>query len=231
MKTYDLYLDSGPMRKKTFVHVPALVGCIARGDTTDAAIEHSPDAIRAYLKFLTGVGEDVDADAPIKIRVAEHVTDAPFPAGGSGFLPTDTKALSIAEAGALMRRLGAIHDDLRRLTGRLTVKQLDAVPASGRPIRRILSHIVGAEGGYLRQIPGASRLAREVEEGKADAHDALDTLLELETARLDAMSAAERSAIVMRGQSQWTPRAALRRMLEHAWEHDREIAERLKAVK
>jgi predicted RNase H-like HicB family nuclease len=231
MKTYDLYLDSGPMRRKTFVQVPALAGCVARGDTTDIAIERAPDAIWDYLRFLSRSGEEVDAEAAFKIRVAEHKTDGQWPAGGSGFLSTDTKPLSAAESGALMRRLAAIHDDLRRLTGKLAAKQLDAAPASGRPIRRILSHIVGAEGSYLREIHGASRLAREVEEGSVDPHDALDTLLGLETARLGAMSAAERSAIVMRGQAQWTPRAALRRMLEHAWEHDREIAERLKTAR
>ena len=49
MKTYDLYLDSGPMKKKTYVHMPQLLGCIARGDTSDEAVERSPDAIRTFL--------------------------------------------------------------------------------------------------------------------------------------------------------------------------------------
>ena len=227
MKTYDLYLDSGPMRKKTFVHVPALTGCIARGDTSDGAVAHAPDAIKVYLEFLAGGGEAVDPAAPFRVRVAEHVTDGAWPGNGAGFLESDTKTLSAAEGDALLRRLGRIHDALRGLTAGLTAKQLDAAPANGRPIRRILAHIVGAEGGYLRGIAGASRLAREVDEGHTDPHDALDRLLELETARVSAMSPRERSEMIMRGRARWTPRAALRRMLEHAWEHHVEIAERV----
>ncbi len=72
MKTYDLYLDSGPMKKKTYVHVPQLLGCIARGDTSDAAVEHSPDAIRAFLAFCARAGERVDPGAAFRARVAEH---------------------------------------------------------------------------------------------------------------------------------------------------------------
>jgi hypothetical protein len=32
---YDLYLESGPKRKKTMVHVLDLLGCIVHGPTTD----------------------------------------------------------------------------------------------------------------------------------------------------------------------------------------------------
>jgi hypothetical protein len=44
------------------------------------------------------------------------------------------------------------------------------------------------------------------------------------------MSKEERAEVIMRGQSPWSARAALRRMLEHAWEHYVEIAQRLKNV-
>jgi hypothetical protein len=83
------------------------------------------------------------------------------------------------------------------------------------------------EGGYLRGVSGASAVQRQVEQGRMDPLDGLDQLLELETARLDAMSDGERSEVVMRGQSPWTARSAVRNMLEHAWEHYVEIAERL----
>lgn len=229
MQTYDLYLDSGPMKKKTFVHVPALAGCIARGDTTDEAIEHAPDAIRAYLRFLARHGEAVDPDGKFAVRVAEHVTDGAWPGNGAGFLPTDAKPMTQRDSDTLMRRLGAIHGDLRQLTGGLTAKQLDVEPARGRSIRRILRHVTG-EGGYLRGISGASRLLREAEEGRLDAHDALDRLFALECERLRTMSKDERATVIMRGQLPWSARAAVRRMVEHAWEHYVEIAERLKTT-
>jgi predicted RNase H-like HicB family nuclease len=227
MKTYDLYLDSGPMRKKTFVHVPALTGCIARGDTTDEAIEHAPDAVRAFVRFIARDGESVDPAAKFAVRIAEHRTDGAWPGQGSGFLPTDTAPLTTRDSQALMQRLAAIHASLRSLTANLTPNQLEATPAKGRPISRILGHICGAEGGYLRGVTGASRLAREVDEGKVDPHDALDRLLEMEQQRLRAMTKAERAEVIMRGQMSWSARSAVRRMLEHAWEHYGEIAERL----
>ena len=226
MKTYDIYLDSGPMRKKTYVNVPALTGCIARGDTTDEAIERTPDAIRAFLRFLARHGERVDPDAPFRVRVAAHITDSVFPANGIGFLPADAKPLAKAEANKLMDRLGAIHGDLRRVTAGLTARQLDAKPARGRSLRDIMRHMC-VEGAYLRGVSGASRIQRLVEQGELDARDALDQLLTLERARLDAMSAQERREVIMRGQQQWSARSAVRRMLEHTWEHYVEVATRL----
>ncbi len=150
-----------------------------------------------------------------------------MPGEGIGFLPTDAKPLTPRESDALMQRLAAIHTGLRALTADLTPKQLATAPPKGRPIGRILAHICGAEGGYLRGVTGASRLAREVDEGKVDPHDALDRLFQMEQERLGAMSKAERADVIMRGQMPWSARSAVRRMLEHAWEHYVEIAERL----
>lgn len=226
MKSYDLYLDSGPMMKKTFVQVPALMGCIGRGDTTAEAIERAPDAIRAYLRFMARHGERVEPKAPIQTRVAHHRTNSQWPGNGIGFLPTDEAPLMPREIDTLIKRLDALHADLRSLTANLSAKQLEATPAKGRPIRRILSHIC-VEGAYLRGISGASRMQREVDEGKLDPHEALDRMLVLETERLRAMSPAERAEVIMRGQSPWSARCAVRKMLEHCWEHYVEIAERL----
>ena len=99
MKTYDLYLDSGPMKKKTYVHVPALLGCIARGDTSDEAIERSPEAIRTFLAFCARTGERVDPETAFRVRVAQHVTDNEWPGNGGGFLPTDARPLTVRGTG------------------------------------------------------------------------------------------------------------------------------------
>ncbi|HXK34283.1 MAG TPA: type II toxin-antitoxin system HicB family antitoxin [Dehalococcoidia bacterium] len=224
MKTYDLYVHTGPKRRKTYIHVPQLTGCIAQGDTTDAAIEAAPEAIRAFIGFIARYDEPCDPEEPFRTRIAEEDLSGGFL--GTGFLPPDAKPLSMRDADALMQRLAHIHDAVRRLTDGLSAKQLDAAPAKGRPIRRILSHLC-AEGGYLRGVTGASRIQREVDEGKRDPLEALDALWELEVARLASMPAEERGAIVQRGQSPWSVRASVRRMLEHGWEHYSEIAERL----
>ena len=226
MKTYDLYLESGPKMRKTMVHVPALLGCTVRGDTTAAALEATPDGIRTYLDFLARGGERVDPAAPFRTRIAEHIMEGQWLGNGSIFLESDLQPLPPAESVRMMDRLGHLHASLRALASGLAARQLDATPSGGRPIRRILSHVC-CEGGFLRGVSGASRMQREVDEGRLDPNDALDRMLELERERLRAMTATERAEVVMRGQSQWTARSAVRRMLEHGWEHYVEIAVRL----
>jgi hypothetical protein len=145
---------------------------------------------------------------------------------GSMFLPTDTEPMPVRESNMLMKRLDALHGELRRVTESLTAKQLDAKPPSGRPIRQILRHVL-AEGGYLRGVSGVSRLQREADQGRIDALDALDEMFKLETERLKSLTDEERSTVIMRGQSPWSVRRAMRSMLQHSWEHYVEISERL----
>ena len=224
MKTYDLYAESGPKMKKTVVHVPSLMGCVNGGDTTQEALDRAPDAIRAYLGCLARAGERVDPHAAFKTRLANHDTSGGFL--GSAWLETDTEPLPKRESDALMKRLEALHGELRRVTGKLTPKQLHAKPTKGRPIRQILQHLC-AEGGYLRGISGVSRLHTMVERGQIEPLDALDQMFALEVERLRTMQDVERSTVIMRGQSPWSARRALRSMLEHSWEHYVEISMRL----
>lgn len=37
MTEYLFYLESGPQKRKTMVHVLSLLGCVANGPTTEAA--------------------------------------------------------------------------------------------------------------------------------------------------------------------------------------------------
>jgi predicted RNase H-like HicB family nuclease len=224
MKTYDLYMHSGPQMKTTYFSVPELTGCIAVRPTTDAALEAAPDVIRSFLGFMQRHGQRVKPDAKFSVNVAEHDRSGGFL--GGKYVAPDNEPLTRHEIAALMHRLDALHHEIRRIVEPLSPKQLDAEPARGRSIRRILSHVC-AEGGYLRGVKGASRLQREVDEGKANALDALDELHAMELARLAEMSDDELGAVIMRGQSPWSVRSALRRMLEHAWEHYVEIAERI----
>ena len=52
MASYELFVESGPQKKTTLVHVLALLGCVVAGKTTDEAVHAAPDAIRAYLRYL-----------------------------------------------------------------------------------------------------------------------------------------------------------------------------------
>jgi predicted RNase H-like HicB family nuclease len=224
MKTYDLYAESGPMMKKTVVHVPSLLGCRGRGDTTQQALDNTPEAIRAFLRLMKRTGERADPNSDFKTRLAEHDKSGGFL--GSAYLSTDAEPMPKRESDMLMKRLDAMHGELRRITARLSTKQLSAKPKAGRAIGDILRHVC-AEGGYLRGVSGASRLMTAVDRGQLPPLDALDQMFALEVERLRSMTDHERAAVVMRGQNPWTVRYAVRQMLEHSWEHYVEIAERL----
>src|SRR5687768_13008784 len=75
MPTYPLVLESGPQRKRTWISMPTLPGCVSSGPTTDEAVAQAPDAIRSYLRLLAGHGEKVDPDQRIDVKVVRHVTD------------------------------------------------------------------------------------------------------------------------------------------------------------
>jgi predicted RNase H-like HicB family nuclease len=74
VSVYWLYPESGPKHRKTIMRVLDLLGCGAVGPTTEAALDATPGAIRAFLGFLRRHGREVDPDAPFATRVAEHVT-------------------------------------------------------------------------------------------------------------------------------------------------------------
>lgn len=86
MNTCDLYVEFGPKRRKTMVHVPYLLGCIATGATTEETLAGAPEAIRAYLGFLSRHGEDVDPRATFETRIAQHVTEGDWLGNGSPYL-------------------------------------------------------------------------------------------------------------------------------------------------
>ena len=106
MTTHALYLESGPRRRKTMVHVLDLLGCVAVGPTTEDALAATPDAIRAYRRFLHRHGEPVDPDAPFETQVVEHVTEGTWLGNGSPYLVfgPDLEPITDAEIETYLRR-------------------------------------------------------------------------------------------------------------------------------
>ncbi len=86
MKTFGLHLESGPRRRKTMVHVPELLGCIANGPTTEDALDATPAAINAYRRFLCRRGEAIDPDAPFETVIREHNTEGDMLGEGSPYV-------------------------------------------------------------------------------------------------------------------------------------------------
>ncbi|MDO8690990.1 MAG: hypothetical protein Q7R39_13430 [Dehalococcoidia bacterium] len=113
---YDLYVESGPRRRKTMVHVLDLLGCIAQGPTTAEALEAAPEAIRLYLRFLLAHGEAVDPEGVFTTTVAAHVMEGswigngdPVPGFGPDFRPLTAPDLSVYPAGSFMIRVQGLR--------------------------------------------------------------------------------------------------------------------------
>jgi len=238
MTKYSLYLESGPKHKKTMVHVLDLLGCIAQGPTTEAALESTPEAIRTYLRFLERHGESVRPDGAINTVVEVHVTKGTWLGNGDptpGFAP-DFKPLSIQNKSIHLQRLAWMQSDLLDLIRDETQDQLRLEPKNGgRSIHHILQHMAESQAVYLRELVGpvnglTEALKAVQKEGPDSLPLTLSAVWDITNARLESLTDDERKQLVPHGQVTWSARRCIRRMLEHGWEHLLEISERLKKI-
>jgi uncharacterized damage-inducible protein DinB/predicted RNase H-like HicB family nuclease len=233
MPSYALYLESGPRRRKTMVHVLDLLGCIAVGPTTDAALAATPDAIRTYAQYLRRHGEPAELSEPIETHVAEHVTEGSWLGNGSPYLifGPDLEPLTEQEIERFVQRLAWICDDLAAWAASQNDGQLDATPADGgRPAHAVLLHVLGAQGTFLAAAlggaPGFAALHGAAGRDEIALPDALRRAATLTAERVRAATPEQRAAVRELPAGPRTLRKALRRMLEHDWEHLTELARR-----
>lgn len=233
MKTYALYLESGPKHKKTMVHVFDLLGCVVTGPTTEAALEATPDAIRSYLRFLERHGESVDPDAAFQTRVAEHIAEtAIFIGQGSPYITfgPDLRPITPEEIEVAVAHFHAMRETLAKWVATLSDKELDAKPKEGgRPARAVVLHVMSV-GGYLAASlggkPGMGSAKGKSERGEISLAEGLLAVDRMAAERVRAATPDQRSAIIQRPQDLRTLRKALRRTLEHDWEHLTELSRR-----
>jgi hypothetical protein len=211
------------------VHVLDLLGCVVQADTTDAAVAAAPDAIRAYLRYLRRHGEEVDPTAKIETRLAEHNKEGMF--SGQALWPQDLKPVSPAALTRYVRWLESSRADLLGLVTGIEDKALRAKPAAGRSLRDILLHVLDADKSYVYGLVGPLKTMGEptnaADRGDLDLRVALKDARAAAIARLKVLTPDERSKIRKGGQSTYSAHRVIRRMLEHEWEHRREIAARL----
>jgi predicted RNase H-like HicB family nuclease len=233
--TYALYLESGPQRRKTMAHALDLLGCVALGPTTEAALDDTPDAIRAYLRFLRrhGASDAQDPSVPFTTQVVEHITSGSWLGNGSPYLifAPDLIPLTDAELETCLRRCDWLCDDLAAWADARTPAQLEASPATGgRVSRAVLLHALAAQGAALAtalgSAPGFNALARAVERGERNISEALVASAAMVAERVGRLTPAQRSAVRTLPSGQYTLRKALRRILEHNWEHLLELERR-----
>lgn len=232
MTLYKLYLESGPRRKKTMVHVLEQLGCISNGPTTEIALERTPGAIHRFLRFLHHHGDSVDLDAGIKIDIVEHVTEGIWLGNGdpSIVFEPDLNPIDSDELNSLIDRLEWMRLDMFELVSDLDEDELEEKPEKGRQIRMILEHILESEYQYMyafgrpEGLPGSGSIVKKRE----------GTLLEwmayvrsIEIERLRSLNWEERSKPFVHWKYTRSARKVMRRMLEHQWEHLVEIEDRL----
>jgi uncharacterized damage-inducible protein DinB/predicted RNase H-like HicB family nuclease len=237
MKTYSLYLESGPKKKKTMVHVVELLGCIAKGPTTDEAVAVTPDAIRAFLRFLQRHSEKVDPETPFSTKVAEHVMEGQWLGNGDPALvfQPDLEPLATKDIHTYVQRLEWTRAGVVKLVSGLTHAQLEAEPAAkGRSIRAMLEHMLESEHFYLSslvRIEGLPAPGTIVQKREGDMLHWMSQVRKIEIERIWSLTPEERARQVEHWKQTWTARKVIRRMLEHEWEHLVELSERLgKAV-
>jgi len=234
---YALYLESGPRMRTTMVHVLDLLGCIANGPTTEAALEATPSEIRHYLRFLQRHGERVDSDAPFETSIVEHVTKGSDPRFGNparGFAP-DFEELTRDALQVHMARLAGLGEDLSAIARKLSPEQVTAQPQKGRAIHEILRHVCASEMEYVR-VAGLGKsdemkdLGKAIEQSTDNLADNVECLWQFVAARFEAATDEELTQEIQRGAAPYTLRRGLRRALEHPWEHLWEIERRLEGA-
>lgn len=214
------------------VHVLELPGCIACGPTTGDALQRTPQAIRDYLHFLQRHGEEVSPEVEITTQVAEHITEGMWLGHGDPtilFAP-DKEPLTQEELEVSLRRLTWSRAEIIALVSGLSEEQVEAKPPRGRSIKGILEHVFGAEYHYVRRFgklagvrgPGAS--VRRTKE------ELLAWMALVRASEITRLRTLDTQTLPADGPAALNARRAVRRMLEHEWEHLVELSERLQTL-
>lgn len=222
---YGLYLESGPRRMKTMVHVLDLLGCVATGPTTEAALEGTPEAIRRYRRIMNMAGERVAVVAALKMTIVEHITEGMWIGNGSPYITfgPDLKPVTAKEIEVLLARHSVMRELLASWAESRTVKQLEAATSGSRSARKILLHVAGSGGGYLSPVVGGvkgfSALHGAIERGDVPLPEGIRHVGTMCAEVARGTTAEQRRAVIERPTEVRTLRKALRRMLEHDFEH------------
>ena len=230
---FELYLESGPQHRKTWVYVPSLPGCSTVAPTSEAAAEAARTAIRERIDFLRRHGETVSDPEPIELPVADHVIERKVLGFGQGSFPTDRQPMTPAEAASQLRWAAWSREELIAAAQAQSLPLAEKPATGGRSAGAILSHVAEAEWSYvsstLGAIPGRSAIAAAIAQSADASWAALAAEREALMTRLRAMTPGELAIVVERGEGK-PPRSArrmLRRLLEHEWEHTLELRSRL----
>jgi len=230
---FDIYLESGPQHRKTWVYVPSLPGCSTVAPASELAVELARIAIRGRVDFLRRHGDPLPDPESIEPVVAGHTIERRMLGFGQGVFATDLEPLAPDEVDRQLRWAGWTREELVA-AARAQVAPLTVKPATGgRSAAAILSHVAGAEWSYvsstLGTLAGGGAFIAAIERAGDEPWAALTAEREALMARLRAMTPEELARVAGRGEGRppRTARRMLRRLLEHEWEHVLELRSRL----
>ena len=214
------------------VHILELLGCVANGPTTEIALEKTPGEIRRFLQFLHRRGEEVDLDQEIETVVVEHITEGIWLGNGdpSIVFEPDLIPLELEEMELFIRRLEWMGQEMTSLLESLKEEELENKPERGRSLQSILDHILESEYSYMYAFgrpEGLPASGSIVSKREGPILDWIVRVRAVEIEKLRSLSWEQRSEPFMHWKYTRTARKVMRRMLEHQWEHLREIEGRL----
>jgi hypothetical protein len=215
---------------KTMVHVLDLLGCVATGPTTDAALEATSESIRAYQRIMVAAGEPVDVKTPFQTNVVEHITEGMWLGNGSPYIAfaADLKPVSAKEIDTLLGRYSFMRETMASWAESRTGRELDAAKSGSRTARKILLHVAVSGGGYLSPVVGGvkgfSALHSATERGDVALPEAIRRVGAMCAEVVRGTTTEQRRAVIQRPKEVRTLRKALRRMVEHDFEHLLELS-------
>lgn len=196
-------------------HALNVPGCVAVGESAEAAVGAFERALMEWLRFLAVSGEPVPPpDAELELAVDEWVsTDARVSIGESEALfEDDVRPLTQDEAERGVQRLGSLRGRILAHVRRRPDALLDAETPGGMTARRVLEELARAQWWTLSRL-GATPMA-EVPEKTLQR---LDTALALVVDRLTTLPDELRGYRLELDGEAWTPRKVLRRLLWLEW--------------
>jgi uncharacterized damage-inducible protein DinB len=233
---FDLYLESGPQRRRTWIYVPGLPGCSTVAPTSSEAPEAGAAAIRERVAFLRRhcdpFADELPDSEPLELTIADHVIERKVLGFGQQFFPPDLEPLPAADVPRLLRWAAWSREELVEAARAQSLPLLEKPAAGGRSAAGILSHVASSEWAYLSAslgtLKGGSAAMAAIEAAGDRPWDALAAERRTLVARLSQLTESDRERVVERnGSPRWTARRMFRRLLEHEWEHVLELRHRL----
>lgn len=213
MKPIPVYLEVAP--KRTFAGAIDWPGWARSGRTEADALE----ALLAYApRYAKLVSARVGFGEPERTSAFEIVERLPGGAttefGAPGEIPeADARPLDATELERQLALLKAAWSALDRAASRASGATLRRGPrGGGRPLPKILEHVLGAELGYLAKLGERYR----------GAADDIEDIRRAERAAVTAAARYEPLPNPNAVKKRWSPRYFVRRaawhILDHAWE-------------